>query len=520
MVVVAFFLLGLCVTAGGTARFAVALGYGETAGYAVGCVLELGKTVFLVMAMRLWDTRAYLLALAIGIAWLGLLAYSLLATHATVSTAIASRERMGTWHMETRSGTQSELAGIEQQLAALSVPQPPRPVLTVRQALVAEKVSTGAWRDSKECQSIRDSAHFRTACHKVLQLRRELAAAEDYERLSDKARALRQILEAAPIVAVSDPLPEAFEATFGRWLPIGGRAGVALLVTLVLEIVSSCGFAALRVLRSTPSLAGEAEVRAPLASDVAATPRRTGTRKPPAAEPCDEVTTGSGERRARRLAAARACSSRAVSPLHGVARPHEACSGHARSCDSTGLTVVGTTSSPSGDAAEGRPAAAREVPAQCRTTRSTKLPTGDEVTAIAASSPGSPRTRPKAFNNGGARRQQAPASGPGIRPIVCNDPAMRTVALAACCAPGRSSEAIGTCVYTCQVYAFIRERLERAEGASVSAAELRLACQFWCLALGHKPLSGHRLGAALRDLGFEKWKTNGCIRYRDLRLRA
>ena len=106
----------------------------------------------------------------------------------------------------------------------------------------------GVWRDSQECQSIRDSKYFQSACAKVLELRRELAAARDYEELDVRARELRLALAGTPLVATSDPLPEAFAATLGRLLPLDGRIGVALLLTLVIEIMSCFGLAALRAL--------------------------------------------------------------------------------------------------------------------------------------------------------------------------------------------------------------------------------------------------------------------------------
>ena len=49
-----------------------------------------------------------------------------------------------------------------------------------------------------------------------------------------------------PLVATSDPLPEAFAATLGRLLPLDGRVGVSLLLTFVIEIMSCFGLAALR----------------------------------------------------------------------------------------------------------------------------------------------------------------------------------------------------------------------------------------------------------------------------------
>ena len=141
--------------------------------------------------------------------------FSCLATHATVSTAISAIERTGTWKMEVRGNTKAELATVEQQLAALSRPATPRPAKTVREALAAERVPSGVWQDSQECGSIQESAYFARACAQVVQLRRELAAAQDYERLSSRAAELRKGLAEAPIVATSDPLPAAFNATLG-----------------------------------------------------------------------------------------------------------------------------------------------------------------------------------------------------------------------------------------------------------------------------------------------------------------
>jgi hypothetical protein len=513
LVVFAFLFLALCLTAAGTARFALALGYSEAVGYAVGVVLELGKWVLPILVMRLWHARARGLACLIGTAWLGLVTYSALATHGTVSSAIASRVRMGTQHMETRSGVKSELGRVEKQLDALSVPQPPRPVPTVRRALEAEKVPPGIWRDSKECQSIRDSTHFQKACNKIVQLRGELDAAKDYERLSSRADSLRETLKAAPVVATSDPLSEAFDATIGRRLPIEGRAGVAVLITIVVEIMSSFGLAALRVLKNaSASEENAARHRAPAASNVPPNPRRPRTGKLPPTKRGEAIASKLPARSPKGNARRRAG---AVSSSNGAARPHEPRPGSALAA----VTVLGTTSSLAQEEAKARPVAAREVPARGRRPRKTKLPAGDEVGAAAARklSPWSQRTWASAFTAGGARRR--PSRSASRRSSVPGRHSSCTVALPHR-AFRRSTVAGGPCGGTCEVFAFIRERLERAEGASVSAAELRSACQSWWLAHGHEPLSGHRLGAALRELGFEKWKSNGRIRYRDLRLRA
>ena len=172
-----------------------------------------------------------------------------------MSIAISTIERMGTWKMEVRGNTKAELSSVDQQLAALSRPAPPRPARTVREALTAERVPS-VWQDSQECRRIQDSAYFMRACAQIVQLRRELAASEDYERLSARAAELRKGLAEAPIVATSDPLPAAFSATVGRVLPIGGAEGVAFLLTVVVELISCCGLAALSALYKGRDQAG------------------------------------------------------------------------------------------------------------------------------------------------------------------------------------------------------------------------------------------------------------------------
>src|SRR5262249_30340072 len=181
-------------------------------------------------------------------AWLFGVIFSCLATHATVTTAVSSIERTGTWKMEVRTNAKVELASIEQQLATLSRPAPPRPVKTVREALAGTSVPPAIWKDSQECAEIQGSMYFARACAQVVQLRRELATSEDFERLSQRATEMRKALKEAPIVATVDPLPSAFSATLGRLLPLEGTQGVALLLTIVVEIMSSSGLAGLRAL--------------------------------------------------------------------------------------------------------------------------------------------------------------------------------------------------------------------------------------------------------------------------------
>jgi hypothetical protein len=217
----------------------------------MGAVFEVAKEVLPVVLLALLCQRAIGTALMLGTAWVCLVAFSCLATHATVSTAIVSIERTGTWKMEVRGNTKAELSSIDQQLAALSRPTPPRPVKTVREALAGASVPASIWKDSQECANIQESAYFMKACSQVVQLRKELAAARDYERLSLRATELRQGVAEAPIVATADPLPAAFSATLGRLLPVTGTEGVALLLTIVVELISCVGLGAFAVLCNT-----------------------------------------------------------------------------------------------------------------------------------------------------------------------------------------------------------------------------------------------------------------------------
>lgn len=296
VIVLSFMALSLAVTATGTARFAVALGYPPMTGYVVGAIFDLAKAVLPVALLILLARRANLWLAFIGIAWLGLVIYSSLATHATVGLAIGSIERTGTWKVENRANAKADLAAVERRLSALATPNAPRPSATVRQALTAEKVPPGVWRRSQECLKIRRSTYFQKACATVLKLRRELAAAEDYEQLDARAKQLRERLAAAPIVATTDPLPQAFTATLGQFVPISGRGGIALLLTLVVEIMSCFGLAGLQALKQ----GGREKGRSPRKNTKKATlamPRRprarTITQRLPGSITCSSATTGS-----------------------------------------------------------------------------------------------------------------------------------------------------------------------------------------------------------------------------------
>jgi hypothetical protein len=422
LVVAAFMALSLAVTATGTARFVVGMGYDAIVGYGVGAIFDFAKDLLPIALLALWSRRAVVIGGVLSIAWLCLTGYSCLATHGTVSLAISGIERTGTWKMEVRGNTKTELASVEQQLAALSQPAPPRPVKTVTQALSATRVPNGVWKDSHECAEIQESNYFARACAQVVLLRRELAAAKDYEQLSARADELRNGLAAAPIVATSDPLPAAFSATLGRVLPIDGTEGVALLLTMVVEIISCSGLAGLSALRSSRD------------------------QLPPSETPAKNSLT--------------------LPDYEGGNGPQ----------------------------------------ASLRATRRT-LP----IPSLEAVPPG----RAAARVSKGSEARNPPSNVVPMRPLASTAilpkggwPAIQGEAAA-------NLAAVGSHVTT-----FIVERLQDARGASIAASELRSTYEVWCAARGHTPLSSPKFAAQLKAMGYDKWKSCGLIRYRDLQLVA
>ena len=70
------------------------------------------------------------------------------------------------------------------------------------------------------------------------------------------------------------------------------------------------------------------------------------------------------------------------------------------------------------------------------------------------------------------------------------------------------------------VSAFVGERLQKINGTSIAFSGLRSGYEVWCAERGEKPLSLPRFAAAVKALGYEKWKSCGLIRYRGLQLAA
>jgi hypothetical protein len=502
LVVFAFMALSLAITATGTARFAVAMGYDQKVGYAVGAIFDVAKGVLLVAVLTLWIRRARVISTILCLAWIGLVTYSVLATHATITTAISAIERSGTQKMEGRANVQADLKSVEQQIDSLSHPRPPRPAKTVRAALAAIRVPPGIWKDSHECEAIQESAYFAKACAQVVQLRTELTMAEDYERLSARANELRKSIAEIPIVATSDPLSAAFAATLGRLLPVGGTEGVALLLTMVVEILSCFGLAALRALYNSddPSTVAGRRSKWSLAvmRDV---PADTSGRDLPALknllpEQSHAVLPGSSPKpaaagnskpRSRAREEPAGSSSNVVQMMQAPAGREDVCSPSVGRDDS-GREQQGINKVLLEPAKSVLPSCSLK-PAAAGYSR----PPNHAREESAGSSSNVVQMRPPPSSiQGSNAASQGLEGGPAGNP----------------------------CTEGSHVPAFVQDRLRSTPGPSLGATEIRNAYIAWCMEHGYTSVSPQKLAAELAAMGFTKWKSCGRIRYRNLQLVA
>jgi hypothetical protein len=516
LVVFAFMALSLSVTATGTSRFAIAMGYDAKVGYAVGVIFDIAKAVLPLALLTLSARRALGISIILGVAWIGLVTYSVLATHATISTAISAIEQNGTRKMEVRGNLKAELNFVEQQLAALIRPTPPRPTKSVRAALAATSVPPGIWKDSRECAAIQESAYFAKACAQVVQLRTELTAAQDYEHLSGRANELRERLAETPIIATSDPLPTAFSATLGRLLPVGGTEGLAMLLTMVVEIISCFGLAGLRRLcisGDQTTAAGKSDVYS--LSEVRDDPGRAHrSMNEILPEPAKSVLPSSSQKRAAACDSkprSRAREERAGSSSN-VVQKMQAPSSPQRS----DAAPQGMEGGSAGREDVCSPSVVRDDPGREQRGTNKILPESAK-SALPSSSLKSaavvgyskPRNRAREEHAGSSsnvvQMRHAPSS------LQRSDTARQLV---------KGGSAGSPCTAGSHVTAFVQDRLRITPGPSVGATDLRYAYIAWCTKYGYTPLLWQKFSAELEAMGFTKWKSCGRMRYRDLQLVA
>jgi hypothetical protein len=153
---------------------------------------------------------------------------------------LASADRVTAKRAETRANLVAAFEGVKAQLGTLSKPIP-RPVKVVEQAL--------AWypllpelvhRATHDCTRF-PGGSLPEACKGKVELRKELAAATEYERLSQRSEELRIQLEGIDIGAARDAMPRSFEISFGRFVNLDGKDGIATMGMMILTLVSAFG---------------------------------------------------------------------------------------------------------------------------------------------------------------------------------------------------------------------------------------------------------------------------------------
>jgi hypothetical protein len=236
----------------GFLRFASSLGLPAWAA-ALGVIpTKLIEWKFLAFGAQLWQ-RGWLGKLQAPVCvpiWFLAVGLSALAAHATIFNALATADHTLASKVEARANLATSLSRVNARLEAFSKPLP-RPAKMVEQAL---GWAASAPTVSRNCMRSFQEAARDEECKKVIELRKELATARDYERLIQEAETLREKLAGLNIETSHDPMPHAFEATLGRVVQIDGKNGIAFMGTLMLGLVSAFGFFGLDTLRAAPSL--------------------------------------------------------------------------------------------------------------------------------------------------------------------------------------------------------------------------------------------------------------------------
>ena len=218
------------------------------------CVLmsvsaDVFKCIAVLLCLRLWARRRLALAAAsIGLglmclAWSTLSAtgFALSVRHTTEAIHAAIADRHNGWiTIVRRAGEQLE--PIHRH----------RPEQIIQAELAAQMVPAATWRRTRECSEL-TLPESRDACARVLTLRQELAAAQSARALEEQIAEARRQLATVPVVGPSaDPQVAGLAALVGTEEPTL-RRGLALLLAVLVELGSACGFALASAATANPS---------------------------------------------------------------------------------------------------------------------------------------------------------------------------------------------------------------------------------------------------------------------------
>jgi hypothetical protein len=222
-------------------RYGLSLGKNpmDKATYATASVAaDVFKMAAPLLALSLWERRFRVLGVMGLVLWLACLSWSMASAAGFVLSsrgeAIADRAA----EVATRHGWEAKVERAEDQLATLGKY---RPADVIKAELASMAVAPRIWRRSRNCTDLMPEEN-RAACAPMLDLRKELAAAEAAERLETQLVAGRaQLATVAVAGSVADPQASALakligvdEATI--------RIYVALLLAALIEAGSALGF--------------------------------------------------------------------------------------------------------------------------------------------------------------------------------------------------------------------------------------------------------------------------------------
>jgi len=226
----------------GFQRFAPTLGLPAWAGALCVIPVKLIEWRFLTFTLRLFQCGfvGKLVSTVPVLVWCLAVCTSMLAAHSTIYDMFTSADSISTKASETRTNLTAAFKSINAQLELVSNPLP-RPSKIVEQALGWEPLlPEPVRRATRECTRFLGDA-LPDVCKKRIDLRKELATALEFERLSRRSEELRGELQRLTTGAGQNSMPRPFDLFLGRFVNIDGRDGIAFMGMTILTLVSAFG---------------------------------------------------------------------------------------------------------------------------------------------------------------------------------------------------------------------------------------------------------------------------------------
>jgi hypothetical protein len=226
----------------GFQRFAPTLGLPAWAGALCVIPVKLIEWRFLTFAQHLFQCGflGKSVSAAPVLAWCLAVNMSMLAAHSTIYDMLTYADGISAKAVETRSNTTAAFKSVTARLELVSKPLP-RPSKIVEQALGWEpQLPEPVHRATRDCTRFVGDA-LPDACRKRVELRKELAMAVEFERLSRRSEELRVELEGLVTGAGQNSMPRSFDIFLGRFVNVDGRDGIAFMGMAILTLVSAFG---------------------------------------------------------------------------------------------------------------------------------------------------------------------------------------------------------------------------------------------------------------------------------------